>query len=119
MSGVPAPVVFVVDDVVAKPGQGLAFLDAYLTRYAPGARARGMTLVHRLVSPAYWLPDRSNRLLFVWTVPGAAGAWGMKHAGRQDAALAAWWHEEAPRWIETRARSILAEAADLAKLADV
>lgn len=113
------PLVFVVDDVVAKPGLGEAFLAAYLSRYAPGARARGMTLVHRLVSPAYWLPDGSNRLLFVWTVPGAAGAWAMKHAGRQDAALAAWWHEEAPRWIETRSRSILAEADDLARLGDV
>ena len=87
------PPVFVIDDLVAKPGRGEELLRAYLARYAPGARERGMTLVHQLVSPAYWLPDGSNRLLFVWTVAGAAGAWRMKHAGRQDPELAAWWTE--------------------------
>src|SRR5262245_5553480 len=77
------PTVFVIDDLVAKPGRGEALLCAYLARYAPGARERGMTLVHQLVSPAYWLPDGSNRLLFVWSVAGPAGVWRMKHSGRQ------------------------------------
>jgi hypothetical protein len=113
------PAVFVIDDLTARPGQGEALLQAYLERYAPGARARGMTLLHQLVSPAYWLPDASNRLLFVWSVAGAAGAWGMKHAGRQDPAVSAWWQVEAPKLVESRTRSICSEASDLARLADV
>ena len=113
------PSVFVIDDLTARPGQGEALQRAYLERYAPGAERSGMTLVHQLVSPPYWLPEGSNRLLFVWTVPGPGGAWAMKHAGRQDPELAAWWTEEAPRLVETRTRAICAESADLAELARV
>ena len=114
-----APTVFVIDDLVTKPGLGEAVLRAYLERYAPGARRRGMTLLHQWVSPPYWLPDGANRLTFVWSVAGPGGAWGMKHAGRQDPALIAWWNEEAPRLVDSRTRSISAEAPDLARLGDV
>jgi hypothetical protein len=113
------PTVFVIDDLTAKPGQGDALRRAYLEQYAPGAARRGMTLVHQLVSPAYWLPEGSNRLVFIWTVPGPAGAWAMKHAGRQDPELVAWWTEQAPRLVATRTRAICAEASALAELADV
>ena len=110
------PSVFVIDDLTAKPGQGEALHRAYLERYAPGARQRGMTLLHQWVSPAYWLPDGSNRLVFVWSVPGPGGAWAMKHAGRQDPELAAWWTKEAPRFVAARTRAICSEAGDLASL---
>ena len=36
--------VFIIDDIVAKPGQGRALLEAYRQDYAPGAKARGMAL---------------------------------------------------------------------------
>ena len=114
-----APTVFVIDDLIAKPGRGEALLRAYALRYAPGARARGMTLVHQLVSPPYWLPDGSNRLLFVWSVPGPASVWQMKHMGRQDPELVAWWNIEAPQLLASRTRAICAEPGDLARLADV
>ncbi len=113
------PLVYVVDDLLAKPGRGEELLAAYRESYVPGAEARGMTLVHQLVAPAFWLPDGANRLLFVWTVPGATGAWRFKHAGRQDPAIADWWQRECAALIETRSRSILAEAAMLGALADV
>jgi hypothetical protein len=119
MSGELTPPVFVIDDLVAKPGRGEALLRAYLERYAPGARARGMTLRHQLVSPPYWLPDASNRLLFVWTVEGPAGVWRMKHTGRQDADLAAWWGREAAELVESRTRAICADPAEIARLTDV
>ena len=120
MSSEPAPPsVFVIDDLTAKPGQGEALQRAYLERYAPGAQQRGMRLLHQWVSPPYWLPDGSNRLLFVWTVPGPGGAWAMKHAGRQDPALEAWWTQEAPRLVAARTRAICAETVDLPELADV
>jgi hypothetical protein len=78
-----------------------------------------MKLVHRLVSPAYWLPDGSNRLLFVWTVAGPAGVWAIKHAGRQDPTVEAWWNDRAPELVASRTRSICADPSDLAALADV
>ena len=113
------PTVYVIDDLTAKPGQGEALRRAYLERYAPGAARRGMTLVHQLVSPAYWLPDGSNRLLFIWSLAGPGGAWAMKHAGRQDPELVAWWTEEVPRLVTSRTRAICAEASALGDLADV
>jgi hypothetical protein len=118
MSAAP-PLVYVIDDLVAKPGCGEALLRAYLQRYAPGARARGMTLVQQLVAPPYWRPDATNRLLFVWSVAGPAGAWQMKHAGRQDAELAAWWTREALEFVESRTRAVCAEPEALAGLSDV
>lgn len=119
-SNEPAPpAVYVIDDLVAQPGQGEALRRAYLEHYVPGAQRRGMQLVHELVSPPYWLPDGSNRLFFVWTVPGPGGAWAMKHAGRQDPAVVAWWTESAPKLLASRSRSICAHPGDLPGLADV
>ena len=119
MSTASPPTVFVIDDLTARPGQGEALHRAYLERYAPGARQRGMTLLHQWVSPAYWLTDGSNRLVFVWSVPGPGGAWAMKHAGRQDPAVSDWWTQEAPRLLESRTRAICGEAGELASLGDV
>lgn len=108
--------VFVVDDITTKPGSGAAFLEACERRYVPDAKARGLTLLHRLVSPPVWLPDQSNRLLFVWTAPGAAGVWAAKLAGRADPLLAEWWQGEAAAFIESRTRAVFADPADIAAL---
>ena len=51
------PKVYVVDELVAKPGDGRVLLDAYMADYAPGARARGMTLEQVLVSPPLWADE--------------------------------------------------------------
>lgn len=59
------PTIFLVDELVAQPGQGEALLQAYRARYVPGAQARGLTLVHQLVSPLLWLSEQSNTLLFL------------------------------------------------------
>lgn len=116
----PAKVtLYIVDDVTAKPGAGAAFLEAYLQRYVPGAQARGLSLLHRLVSPPVWLPDQSNRLLFIWTAEGAAGVWASKFAGRSDPALAAWWETEAAALIESRTRAVYSDPDDVAALAHV
>lgn len=114
-----AATVYVVDDVTVKPGAGAAFLEAYMSRYAPGAQARGLTLLHRMVSPPVWLEEQSNRLIFIWTAAGAAGVWAAKFAGRNDPALAAWWESEAAAFIESRSRAVFADPTELARLGDV
>jgi len=122
MASIPATedsALYVVDDVTVKPGAGKAFLDAYMARYVPGAQARGLKLVYRLVSPPVWLQDQSNRLLFVWMAADAAGVWTSKFAGRADPLLAAWWEREAAPYIESRSRSIFSEPADIGALVDV
>lgn len=117
MSGTPP--IWILDEVTTRPGQGPAFLAAYMERYAPRAQARGMTLAHRMVEPAMWLDDAPNRILFVWTLPNAGAVWGSKHVARPDPEVARWWNEEAPAFIESRRRSTLADADMLAELADV
>lgn len=112
----PAPPLWVIDEVTTRPGQGPAFLAAYMERYAPGAEARGMTLAHRMVEPAMWLDDAPNRLLFIWTLPHAGAVWAAKHAARPDPAVARWWNEEAPAFLLSRKRSTLAAAEALEAL---
>lgn len=111
--------IYVVDDVTARPGAGEAFLDAYMSRYVPGAQARGLTLLYRLVSPPVWLREQSNRLLFVWTAAGAEGVWAAKFAGRSDPRLTAWWETEAAALIESRSRAVFSDPAELARLGRV
>lgn len=114
--------IWIVDDVLVKPGQGQAFVDAYMKKYVPGATQRGMTLAFRMVGPAEWLKDgepNPNRVMFVWTVPSALGVWGFKFAGRNDPAVLSWWRDQVPKMIQSRTRSILADVDDLAGLTNV
>ena len=110
--------IFILDEVMTKPGLGEQFLTAYLTGYAPLAEANGLELVHRWVDPPLWLDDRSNRVLLVWRAGGPRELWRAKRAARQEPAVVAWW-EAAASSIESRRRSVMAEAAILAELADV
>ena len=111
--------IFVIDELVAKPGQGQTLFEAYMTRYVPGAEARGMVLLHRMVEPGFWLLDRSNRLLFIWTLKDAGAVWAKNFVSREDPAVAEWWWKEAARLIESRRRSTLSEPAEIERLCDV
>lgn len=111
--------IWIVDEVKTRPGQGRAFLDAYMARYVPKAEARGMALAHRMVEPAAWLDHAPNRLLFVWAVPDAGAVWGSKHAARMDPEILQWWEEEAPALILSRRRMTMADADAIPGLADV
>jgi hypothetical protein len=111
--------IWIVDEVETRPGMGPAFLEAYLSRYAPGAEARGLTLAHRMVEPAMWLDDAPNRLILVWQAADAGAVWAAKHQARGDPAVTAWWEEEAPAYILSRKRGTFAPADALEALADV
>jgi len=110
--------IFIVDQVIPKPGQAKAFLDTYMARYAPAARERGMTLVHQWVSPPMWLDEQSNTLTIIWTVQGAPAWWNMSFHGRRNPEVAGFWESIEPM-IVSRRRSFSAEVADLESLADV
>lgn len=111
--------IWIVDEIETRPGMGRAFLDAYLTRYAPGNEARGLRLVQQMVEPAMWLDDASNRLLLVWEADDAGAVWAAKHRARQDESVTRWWSEEAPGYLLSRRRSTMASADRLAALSDV
>ncbi|ARS26136.1 hypothetical protein [Sphingomonas sp. KC8] len=111
--------IWIIDDVVVRPGHGPAFLQRYLKEYAPGAASRGMTLVHQMVEPAMWLDDEPNRILLIWSVPDAGAMWVSKHVARMTTDVTAFWEETAPPFIISRKRSITAEASQLEALANV
>jgi hypothetical protein len=111
--------VYIVDQIIPKPGLGRAFLDAYTQRYAPGARERGMTLEHTWVAPPVWLEDGSNTLFFVWSVKGAKGVWGSLIGGRRGSALDEWWWKDAAEMVVSRERFFLSNPSDIASLTNV
>lgn len=96
------PDVHIIDELVARPGEGRRVLDDYMTRYAPGAKARGMVLDRVLVSPPVWMDDQPNTLTIVWTVAGAGGWWAMRLGASADPDVAAWWAEAGDRLMSRR-----------------
>ncbi|MCD7049480.1 hypothetical protein [Prescottella equi] len=111
-------IVYIVDEMVVRPGRGREFLSAYLERYAPGAEARGLTLDRALVSPPVWLDDQSNTVTVTWTVPGVEAWWQQRWAAGRDPGVAQWW-AEADDWLLSRNRSTSCPVEDLAAVAGV
>ncbi|MCA1004530.1 hypothetical protein LCL87_02255 [Rhodococcus hoagii] len=110
--------VYIVDEMVVRPGRARAFLSAYLERYAPGAESRGLTLERALVSPPVWLDDQSNTVTVTWTVPGADAWWQQRWAAGRDPDVARWW-ADADDWLISRTRSTSCAVEDLAAVAGV
>src|SRR4051794_31370246 len=104
--------VFVIDRVVTAPGCGQAFIDAYLSGYAPGARERGMDLRDVLVSPPIRFDDRSNVVTITWSLSSPQAWWQMTWQGRPDPTVAQWWEDIADLVVE-RSRSVASRADDL------
>ncbi len=109
---------YVVDELVARPGDAQALLQDYLERYVPGARARGMALDRVLVSPPLWLANGSNTLTITWSLAGVAQWWQMRVLAGADAAVAAWWAEMDER-VVSRQRHFMAAHEDLEAPIDV
>lgn len=106
------------DRVVTRPGCARQFVERYLAEYAPGARARGMTLRDVLVSPPIWFADESNTVTITWTLPSAQAWWEMTWKGRPDPAVGQWWSQIA-ELVDRRSREVAAPAAHVDELCDV
>lgn len=114
----PDGAVYVIDRVTTRAGRAREFVDSYLAGYAPGARARGMTLEQVLVSPPIWFADQSNTVTITWSLPSARAWWEMTWQGRPDPAIGQWWSDIGDLVLE-RTRSVAAGAADVDALCDV
>jgi hypothetical protein len=110
--------IYIVDEIVTRPGEGRAFLDVYMKRYAPAAQARGLTLDRVLVSPPLWLDDQSNILTITWTLQGAPAWWQMSFRSRTDPSVTSWWAEVDEK-VVSRKRSYMSAAADIEALTNV
>ena len=110
--------VFVIDRVVTRPGRTREFVDRYLSEYAPGARARGMTLRDVLVSPPIWFSDQPNTVTVTWTLASPQAWWEMTWKGRPDPSIGEWW-SQIGELVAERSRSVAAAAGDIDGLCDV
>ncbi|MDH6281007.1 hypothetical protein [Prescottella agglutinans] len=113
-----APTVYIVDEMEVVPGRAREFVASYLEQYAPGARARGLTLDRILVSPPVWLTDQSNTVTVTWTVTGADAWWQQRWAAGRDPAVAAWW-AAADESLVSRRRTTSSALGDLEVVTDV
>lgn len=104
--------VVVIDRVVTAPGRAQAFIDAYLSGYAPGARERGMELRDVLVSPPILFVDRSNIVTITWSLPSPQAWWQMTWQGRPDPTVAGWWEKVSDLVVE-RSRNVASRVDDL------
>lgn len=88
----PSDIIYLIDEVELRPGMTDAFLEAFRARYLPGARERGMELIHTWVTPPESPPETGQTVLLIWALAGIPGFWRMRS---QNAApeIAAWWRE--------------------------
>ena len=85
--------IFLIDELVSRPGEGEALLEAYRRLIALPAERRGMWLSRTLVEPCVWSKTSPNRLIFMWSLPNAMAAWRQKSATRMEPTITAAWRE--------------------------
>ena len=107
--------IYVLDEIVLKPGMLQRYRQKLELRYLPGARRRGLQLLHSWVHPPVELQGESNRLLLLWRLDGPEAFWRMRAQVGSDPEAAAWWAESEPYTL-ARSRRFMLEAEDLAAL---
>lgn len=79
--------IYILDEIVVPQADSSRLRDAYVERYVPAARSRGMHLEGAWRSPPIELAGWTTTLHFLWSVPDVAGWWRMRlGAARADAA---------------------------------
>lgn len=109
--------IFILDEIVVKPGLLASYRDAYRSRYRPGAEKRGMALEGAWQSPAgHDYDDLPVTLYYLWSVADAKAWWAMRLSRSEDGRderfdKLAWW-EESDRMTLSRKRSTLTRQPD-------
>lgn len=108
--------IFLIDELVSRPGEGEAVLEAYRRLIAVPAEQRGMWLSRTLVEPCVWGKTSSNRLIFMWSLPNAMAAWRQKSTNRFDPTIVAAWRE-IDGMVAERKRAFVCDAEMVGELA--
>lgn len=93
-------VVYIVDRLEAKPGDGKAFYEDFMTNMKPIMEAAGWTFVRATVSPAIWMDTDSTVIEIEWTMPDIAqAAWAYSSATRYNPDYVQWWAQAHSRAV--------------------
>lgn len=96
--------IYLIDEIELLPDVADDFLAALDARYVPGARSRGMELVHVWITPPEPPPGVGPTVLLVWALAGVPGFWRMR--SRNSAPEIADWWREAERYHVRRTRRV-------------
>ncbi len=116
--------VFILDEIVVKPGQAAAYREAYEHNYVPAAEQRGMQRVGSWRNPPLQdFDELPTTLYFLWSVAGVSGWWQMRMSRNADGSdqrfeKHRWW-QESDRMTVSRKRTFLSALADLNNVADL
>lgn len=111
MSNSVAPV-FILDEIVVKPGMAPAYRDAYEQRYVPTAQQRGMQRVGSWRNPPLQdFDELPTTFYFLWSVTDVQGWWRMRMSRNADGSdqrfeKHRWW-QESDRMTLSRKRTVL------------
>jgi hypothetical protein len=91
--------IFILDEIVVKPGQAGAYRDAYRSGYMSAAERRGMKLEGAWQNPpGHDFAELETTLYYLWSVDGVAGWWNMRRSKTPEGAderyaKHAWWQD--------------------------
>ena len=106
--------IFVLDELVLRPGMLAPFRAALESQYMPGAQQRGMRLLHTWVTPPVELEMDGTQVVLVWQLDGVAGFWTMRSQSNSPE-IAEWWRSCEP-FVVSRTRRFAVEANALPRL---
>ena len=104
--------IFILDEIVVKPGLAEGYRRAYRTGYVPGAQRRGMRLENAWRSPpGQDYEELPTTLYYLWSVEGAPGWWKMRLSRKDDGSderfeKLRWWRQSDGMTVSRR-RSLL------------
>ena len=93
-------VIYIVDRLVAKPGEGKAVLDDFMTNMKPLIEGAGWRFKRATVAPAMWLDTDSNIIEIEWTMGDIVQeAWAYSSGTRYNPEYVQWWTDIRDRLV--------------------
>jgi hypothetical protein len=86
--------IYLLHEITPKNGMVETYREAYMSRYVPGARKRGMTLELAWMTPPFHVRSGTNSLLFIWSMPSLEHWWVQRFDPTALADKEAWWFAE-------------------------
>ena len=114
----PHAPMYVADSYVCKPGDAQAFIEEYMSVFAPHIEDAGAEFVGTRVAPPFWLETDSNTVEFTWKVGGMKSWWDVIAVTRGNPEVLQWLGAIRERVVSLD-RSYYADPADMEVLCNV